>query len=123
MIIVPPLGRLVSAGPRRARLLPLQDSRVGVRDWAILDAQAAGYPNVLTLEREGAAASRAESMQGIPKIEFKHLDEYPPAIFRENGGQAAVRPISPRDNMGAGARIGNQLRGVPNGQTVRIKVN
>ena len=89
----------------------------------ILDAQRAGYPSILTLDREGAAERRAESLEGIPKVPGKQLDEYPPAIFKENAGQAAVRPISPAQNMGAGARIGNAVRGVPNGRKVKIKVN
>jgi RHS repeat-associated protein len=88
----------------------------------ILDAQSAGYPDAVTIDRAGAAERRAESLKGIPKIDNKQLDEYPPAMFRENGGQAAVRPITSSDNMGAGASIGNQLRGIPNGTRVRIKV-
>ncbi|HEY9405476.1 MAG TPA: RHS repeat-associated core domain-containing protein [Pyrinomonadaceae bacterium] len=88
----------------------------------ILEAQAAGYPSLLTLDKAGATARRAESLSGIPKISGKQLDEYPPAMFAENGGSAAVRPINPGDNMGAGASMGNQLRGVPKGTRVRIVV-
>ncbi|WP_318836570.1 NucA/NucB deoxyribonuclease domain-containing protein [Pseudomonas khavaziana] len=50
------------------------------------------------------------------------LDEYPPAMFKEGGTGASVRPISPKDNMGAGACIGNACRGLPDGEKVRIKV-
>jgi hypothetical protein len=88
----------------------------------ILDAQEAGYPSVLTLDKGGADANRALSLKGIPKIPGKQLDEYPPAMFKEGGAGAAVRPISPGDNMGAGASMGNQLRGVSNGTKVIIKV-
>jgi hypothetical protein len=41
----------------------------------ILDAQGAGYPNILTLDREGAVERRTESLQGIPKVSGKQLDE------------------------------------------------
>lgn len=46
----------------------------------------------------------------------------PPAMFREGGGGARTRAVTPRDNMGAGACIGNQCRGLPNGTRVRIVV-
>ncbi|MBL8171498.1 MAG: hypothetical protein JNJ50_25275 [Acidobacteria bacterium] len=88
----------------------------------VLEAQAAGYPSVLTVDRAGATARRVESLKDIPKIPGKQLDEYPAAMFKENGGSAAVRPITPVDNMGAGASFGNQLRNVPDGTKVRIRV-
>ena len=50
------------------------------------------------------------------------LDEYPPAMFREGGQGSSVRPVTPRDNRGAGACIGNQCRGLPDGTRVRIVV-
>jgi len=34
--------------------------------------------------------------------------------------RASVRPVSPSDNMGAGACIGNQCRTLPDGSKVRI---
>ena len=88
----------------------------------IEDAQASGHPSELTIDRAGAEANRAESLKGITKVPGKQLDEYPPAMFEEGGAGASVRPINPSDNLGAGASMGNQLRGVPNGTKVRIKV-
>jgi filamentous hemagglutinin len=43
-------------------------------------------------------------------------------MFKEGGTGAGVRSISPKDNMGAGACIGNACRGLPDGEKVRIKV-
>ena len=86
------------------------------------DAIKAGQPDVLTIDRAGAAANRAESLGGVEKVPGMHLDEYPPAMFKEGGSGASVRPISPRDNMSAGACIGNACRGLPDGARVRIKV-
>ena len=88
----------------------------------ISDAQNAGHPDVLTIERPGAPGNRKDSIGGLPKVPGKQLDEYPPAMFKEGGAGASVRPISPKDNMGAGACIGNACRGLSDGEKVRIKV-
>ncbi|WP_165447492.1 DUF637 domain-containing protein [Pseudomonas mucidolens] len=88
----------------------------------ISDAQKAGHPDILTIERSGAKGNRKESIGGLPKVPGKQLDEYPPAMFKEGGTGASVRPISPKDNMGAGACIGNACRGLSDGEKVRIKV-
>jgi filamentous hemagglutinin len=85
-------------------------------------AQAAGHPSVLTIDRGGAAANRLASTGGYAKVPGLHLDEYPPAMFREGGAGASVRAIDPRQNMGAGACIGNACRAYPNGSQVRILV-
>ena len=52
----------------------------------------------------------------------KHLDEYPPAMFKEGGSGASVRAIDPRDNMSAGACIRNQCEGLSNGAKIRVNV-
>ncbi|TLX58759.1 heme utilization protein [Stutzerimonas nosocomialis] len=88
----------------------------------ISDAQKAGHPDVLTIDRPGAPDNRKESIGGLQKVPGKQLDEYPPAMFKEGGLGASVRPISPRDNMAAGACIGNACRGLSEGDKVRIKV-
>ena len=86
------------------------------------DAIKAGKPNVLTIDRAGAAANRQASTGALDKVPGKHLDEYPPAMFKEGGAGASVRPINPRDNMSAGACVGNACRGLPDGTRVRINV-
>jgi hypothetical protein len=88
----------------------------------IADAQKAGHPDVLTIARDGAAANRKASIGGLPKVPGKQLDEYPPAMFKEGGAGASVRAISPKNNMGVGACIGNACRGLANGEKVRIRV-
>lgn len=52
----------------------------------------------------------------------KDLDEYPPAMFQEGGAGSSVRPVSPGDKRGAGACIGNQCRGLFDGDQVKIVV-
>jgi hypothetical protein len=88
----------------------------------IEEAQAAGKPSTLTIDRGGASARRGESLSGTDRVPGKDRDEYPGAMFKEGGGGASVRPIDPRDNRGAGACVGGQCRGLPDGSTVEIKV-
>jgi RHS repeat-associated protein len=86
------------------------------------DAIRAGKPEVLTVDRIGASANRQKSTGSVDMVANKHLDEYPPAMFKEGGSGASVRAIKPRDNMSAGACIGNACRKLPDGAKVRIKV-
>ena len=87
----------------------------------IQDAQKAGHPDILTINRSGAKTRRKDSIGGFDKVPGKDLDEYPPAMFKEGGMGASVRPVSPSDNRGAGAYLGNKLRNYPDGTKVRIK--
>lgn len=86
------------------------------------DAIRGGKPDVLTIERNSASANRRASTGSLENVPGKHLDEYPPAMFKEGGSGASVRPISPRDNMSAGACIGNACRGLPNGSRIKITI-
>lgn len=58
----------------------------------------------------------------MEKVQGKQLDEYPPAMFKEGGQGASVKAINSRDNMAAGACIGNACRGLADGEKVKIKV-
>ncbi|WP_197499275.1 VENN motif pre-toxin domain-containing protein, partial [Mangrovibacter phragmitis] len=87
----------------------------------IEDAQAAGQPTVLTIDRAGATQRRQQSLRDTPMVKGMDRDEYPPAMFKEGGAGASVRPVSPSDNRGAGACIGAQCRGLPDGSSVTIK--
>lgn len=88
----------------------------------MVDAQAGGHPQVLTLDRPGADARRAASLKGIPTIPGKDRDEYPPATFLEGGAGASVRHIPRSDNRSAGGQIGAQLAGVPEGCKITMTV-
>jgi len=85
------------------------------------DAQAAGHPDVLTVERGGAAERRAQATAGVPTQPGTDRDEYPPAVTAEGGRGASVRNIPTSDNRGAGASVGQQIRKVPNGGRIRIR--
>ena len=86
------------------------------------DAQKAGQPDVLTVDRGGAKNNRKESLKGTTTVAGKDRDEYPPAVTQQGGQGASVRPISSSDNRGAGASIGQQIRDVPNGGRIRVVV-
>ncbi|RZM74390.1 hypothetical protein C3B51_19725 [Pseudoalteromonas rubra] len=88
----------------------------------IEDAQAAGHPQTLTINRAGTAANRKASLRGVPTKKGYDRDEYPPAMFEEGGSGASVRYISPGDNRGAGSSIGAQCRGLACGTKVNIEV-
>jgi hypothetical protein len=79
-------------------------------------------PDVLTIDRAGAKANRADSLRGIDTREGLHRDEYPPAMFREGGDGASVKYISPGDNTGAGSSVRHQLTGIPNNAKIKISV-
>ena len=104
------------------KTVPISRAKYGDVAEHIAGAQKAGHPDVLTIARDGAAANRKASIGGLPKVHGKQLDEYPPAMFKEGGAGASVRAVSPKNNMGAGACIGNACRGLSNGDKVRIKV-
>lgn len=89
----------------------------------IKDAQKAGHPAELTIDRKGKPTRRKEAMEGTSPVPCKDRDEYPPAVFKEGGKGASVRPIDPSDNRGAGAVIGNEIRDLPDGAKVRIRVD
>jgi YD repeat-containing protein len=86
------------------------------------EAQAAGKSTTLTIDRGGAAGRRRESLGGTDPVPGMNRDEYPPAMFKEGGQGASVKPISPSDNRGAGSCMGHQCRGLPDGSQVEIKV-
>lgn len=86
----------------------------------IRDAQSNGQPEVLTIDRGGAKDRRRDAMNGQPVVPGQDRDEYPPALTAEGGRGASVRPVSPSDNRGAGACVGAQCRGLPDGTRIRI---
>lgn len=85
------------------------------------EAIESGQPEVLTIDRSNAADHRKQALSGQTRVPGMDLDEYPPAMFAEGGSGASVKPIPSSDNRGAGASIGNQLRGYENGRKVIIK--
>ncbi len=88
----------------------------------IEDAIDSGHPDVLTIGRGGGAERGKDALRDVTRQPGLDRDEYPPKMFEEGGAGASVRPINPSDNRGAGACIGAQCRGLPDGAKVRIKI-
>jgi hypothetical protein len=88
----------------------------------VLDAQRAGYPSTLTIDRTGATARRKANIRDYPRVAGKQPDEYPPAMFAEGGPGSSIRNIDASDNMASGASMGNQLRGAREGCKATIVV-
>jgi RHS repeat-associated protein len=119
------LAAFARAGVSAEEAVPVIEvsaSRFGQAAEHISDAQAAGRPSILTIDRLGADANRTAATGGLAKVPGMQLDEYPPAMFSEGGAGASVRAINPSDNMSAGSYIGNCCRPLPNGAQVQIKV-
>lgn len=103
------------------RVIVISRSRSPLSAQHIEDAQAAGFPSTLTIDRPGTDARRAASLAGIPtRFPPYDRDEYPPATFLENGGAASVRYIPFSDNRSAGQQIKMGIAGAPEGCRVTI---
>ena len=85
-------------------------------------AQDIGFPNILTLDRGGAAERRKASLAPIKASRIWDRDEYPCACFKEGGAGAHVMYVAGTDNRGAGSYMGWQMRGLPDGAKVRVRV-
>ncbi len=88
----------------------------------IEDAQNAGHPKRLTIDRAGKDARRAAALEGYPLKPGFDRDEYPPAVFKEGGAGASVRYIKIFDNRGAGSILRWAIDGLPDGTIVIIEV-
>ncbi len=84
---------------------------------------AGGTGRSFTVDRAGTDARRRSAMEGHPTRPGLDRDEVPPAVFREGGRGSSVRYLTPADNRGAGAAIGNQIRDVPDGGLVIIRID
>ena len=117
-------GKIASAGQTARTAEVVIDSAKSPQAAAhIKDAQAAGHPSVVTLERGLAKPNRKAALADTPAApKGMSRDEYPPACCREGGAGSSVRAIRAGDNSSAGAQFGNQVRRLPDGTKVRVKV-
>jgi hypothetical protein len=111
-----------AAGSRELPEIGISRGRYPGSAATIEEAQAAGQPSVLTIDRTGASQRRGAALKGTSVRPGLDRDEYPPAMFREGGAGATVRYVSPSDNRGSGACMGAQCRALPDATQVRIKV-
>ena len=85
------------------------------------DAIDRGLPERLTIKRDEATGNRRLSLRGIPTRAGFDRDEYPPATADEGGKGASVRYVRSSENRSAGARLGRELRGLPEGACFRYE--
>jgi hypothetical protein len=94
--------------------------------YAHIASQINNFPTLQEIDRPGADARRAKSTgryRGTPATATQELDEYPMAMFKENGGTAHVRPLDGRQNGSSGSRIGRwQCTGLENGDNVDFRL-
>ena len=84
-------------------------------------AFAEGQPRVWHLDRADAEEHREADLAGMETNSEMDIDEMPPAATRESaGGKANVEYIPASDNRGAGASMGDQLRGYCEGQAWKL---
>jgi hypothetical protein len=88
----------------------------------VQDAQGAGQPDTLTIDRAGASARRDQATSGHPTQPGTDRDEYPPAATAEGGRGASVRNIQSGDNRGSGASLGQQIKDLADGTTIKVNV-
>jgi hypothetical protein len=100
----------------------IQEAQSGTIWRGDTSTQGTPAPSNLTVNRAGADANRDASLSGITTRPNLDRDEYPPAMFSQGGAGASVKYIGSGDNQGAGASIGNQLRGLPDGTIVKVTV-
>lgn len=81
-----------------------------------------GMPEYVTLGRDEAANRRKASLKGIKTRPEYDRDEWPMACFIEGGAGADVCYIDRGDNRGSGSNIGQQMRGIPDGSVIRLRI-
>lgn len=119
------IGQTYSSGPSKsdfAFVCVVDSKRYPQTAEHILAAQKAGFSSVLTIGRDSAAERRRESLKNVRTNSFFDRDEYPCAVFTEGGAGADVVYIEGSDNRGAGSFMRWQMRNMPDGSSVRIRV-
>lgn len=90
------------------------------RHWE--DAQKAGKPRYLTIDRPGTDPRRAAALSGTSRQPPLDRDEYPPAMFREGGANASVKLLDKYLNRALGGYIRGQCEGLPDGAVVELVI-
>jgi RHS repeat-associated protein len=90
-------------------------------DTAIHAAEQGGDGMMATVDRPGAKVRRNDNLRGVPTAPKKDRDEFPPAYFLEGKG-AHIKLILNTDNRGAGSSMMHQLKDIPDGGRVLIRI-
>lgn len=90
-------------------------ARFGQAAAHIADAQRAGAPRLLRVNRTGVTQRRAAATGQLTRVSGVDRDEYPPAFARSVGQALSVRYIDPFSNRGLGASLGAATRRLDDG--------
>jgi RHS repeat-associated protein len=116
-----------SSGEEETVVVTISRSKSPASAQHIDDAQAAGKPSVVTLDRKGAqgaarAAARGRAAtRGLSTNSRTDNDEYPPKCCAQGGANASTRAIPKSDNRSGGGQMGQQTKTLPDGTKIRIK--
>lgn len=77
------------------------------------------WPRILRINREDVEQRRRYAVAKLPSRPAEDRDEYPPDVGRSTL-DADVRYVDDSENRGAGARMGNQIRRLPDGACFRL---
>lgn len=105
----------------RQRVVCISTAQYGPAAAHIREAQALGYGRVLRLDRAGTDSRRASSLRAIQTRAGFDRDEYPPAYLKGPRPKSNVSYIEPWANRGAGAALGAQTRGLPDGARIWVR--
>lgn len=95
---------------RPDRVVCVSASRFGQAARHIADAQRAGAPRILRVNRTGVAQRRAAATSQLLRLPGVDRDEYPPPFARSVGQAVSVRYIDPFSNRGLGSSLGAATR-------------
>ncbi|MGH9436918.1 MAG: NucA/NucB deoxyribonuclease domain-containing protein [Terriglobia bacterium] len=93
----------------------------------VVSAQKRGFGLPLMLTKDSIPLAKVQQRRraataGISCPPGQQPDEWPMAMFAEGGAGADVKCINASDNMSAGASVGTQLKGCPQGGKVIVVV-
>ena len=74
------------------------------------------------IDRAGSKQRHADAVRGTEPVKGKDRDVFPPAVIKPDATGVSVRPMNPTDNRSAGAKLGNVIRGLPDGTPVILVV-
>lgn len=88
----------------------------------VKEAEAKGKSSICTIDRKDVTEHRKQSLAGVATKPGYDRDEYPLAMCKEGGQGADIQLVHSSDNRGEGSWVSHQLRGLPDGTKVLIKV-
>lgn len=74
------------------------------------------------VDRAGSKERHKEAMKGMKPVPGKDRDVFPPAVVKPDATGTSVKPLSPGQNRAAGAKLGHELKGIPDGTPIILTI-